>query len=109
MEFPDVDNSPLAVSRRENGHRYFQLPESLYDIFRSLIRARRGYPRGATLRGLQDPSELHRAANGDILVAVDFWRFEQEDEDMIAPGITSGVIIEYTKEAFAALLPANEI
>lgn len=109
MEFPEIDNSPRAKSIRDNGRRYFQLPEALYDSFRVLIKGRRGYPRGSTLRGLQRPSELHRALNGDVLISIDSWRFEEIDENMIAPYILSGVIKEYTKSEFEALLPTSQL
>ncbi len=109
MNFPDIDNTPLGISRRENTHRYFQLPVALYNGLCAAIDAKRDYPSGGTLRGLQPAAELPKAPNGHVLIAIDKWRFDSTDEAMIAPYIAQGVLVELPRAAFEALLPVQEL
>lgn len=105
MPLFEIDQSPLAVSRRENAHRFFCLPELLYVALKNQVNIDRGYPMGLTRDALQATVSLPTAPDGKKLIAIDCWRFTAADDVMLAPYLANGSIVELTHAEYIALLP----
>lgn len=91
-------------------HRYFKCDPDTYTQLASAVDQSRGYPRGVgtravTLRGLPLVGDLELANDdsGMVIIAIDKWRFEPEDDELLAPAIGAGLVEELTKAEFDAL------
>lgn len=104
----DEELTPIQQSITETGRRFFRLNEDTYVILCAEIDERRGFPSptGDTIRSLALPEEATRVHEGDdILVSVETWRILPEDEEMLAPALEIGQVIELTYSEYNDLLP----
>lgn len=94
----------------EETHRYYLVEPQIYDSLQKQIDITRGFPQGKTLRGLPLREELSVDIQGRVLIAVDKWRFIPEDTELIAPYISSGKIVEITRDEWWSILyPEDDI
>lgn len=96
----------------DDSHRFFACEGVTYTQLAAAVDQSRGYPRGVgtkavTLRGLPpfDELELANDDSGRGLIAIDRWRFQPADDDLLAPAIGAGLIEELTLEQYQALRP----
>ena len=81
-------------------HRFFRVEPASYLGLTSYVDTSRGYPTDTTDRGLPlFDWLLHEEETGWGIVPIDKWRFNEEDETVVAKAIADGVIEEITEEA----------
>ena len=82
-------------------HRFFRVEPDSYLGLTSYVDSSRGYPTETTDRGLPlFEWLLHEEETGWGIVPIDKWRFNEEDETVVAKAIADGVIEEITEEAY---------
>ena len=82
-------------------HRFFRVEPASYLGLTSYVDTSRGYPTDTTDRGLPlFDWLLHEEETGWGIVPIDKWRFNEEDETVVAKAIADGVIEEITEEAY---------
>lgn len=75
--------TPLQESVARTGRRYFRAAPEVYTLLCSEIDTRRGFPAGVeteakTLMSFPSAEDAPKAENGDVLVSVETWRFENQ-------------------------------
>lgn len=108
-----TEPTPIEDSIARTGRRYFRAVEPVYVGLCAEIDSRRGFPAGVgsdavTRRSFPPPTRAQRAANGDVLVSVETWRFEPDDSIMINNAISNGLVLELTDIEYTELLPKSE-
>ena len=73
-----------------------------YTALTGYVDASRGYPNETTERGLQLFEDLVHDENGWGLIAIDVWRFNDDDEVVIADAIDAGTVEELDRETYLA-------
>ena len=84
-------------------HRYFRVKAEVYPSITSHVDTTRGYPDETTQRGLQPFDELPKDEDGWGLIAIDEWRFQEEDNALIDNVLEAGAAEELTREAYFSL------
>lgn len=85
----------------ESPHRYFKVSAEAYSGVENYVNTSRSYPTETTQRGLQVFDDLPKdKSDGWGLIAIDDWRFDSEDEVVIADLVTSGKAGEMEKGAW---------
>lgn len=100
--------TPIQESRAKTGFRFYSCDVALYDQLSKSVDESRQYPnrQGTTLRGLPESQFLKMATDGsgNLLIAIDCWRFTQEDDDMIEAA--GDGVKELTQTEFNLIRPA---
>jgi len=82
-------------------HRFFRVEPDSYLELTSYVDTSRGYPTDTTDRGLPlFEWLLHEEETGWGILPIDKWRFNEEDETVVAKAIADGVVEEITEEAY---------
>ena len=82
-------------------HRFFRVEPDSYLGLTSYVDTSRGYPTDTTDRGLPlFDWLLHEEETGWGILPIDKWRFNEEDETVVAKAIADGVVEEITEEAY---------
>jgi len=82
-------------------HRFFRVKPTAYSSLTSYVDSSRGYPTSTTDRGLPlFDWLLHEEETGWGILPIDKWRFNEEDEAVVAKAIADGVVEEITEEAY---------
>ena len=82
-------------------HRFFRVEPTAYLGLTSYVDSSRGYPTDTTDRGLPlFDWLLHEEETGWGILPIDKWRFNEEDETVVAKAIAGGVVEEITEEAY---------
>ena len=82
-------------------HRFFRVEPTAYLGLTSYVDSSRGYPTATTDRGLPlFDWLLHEEDTGWGIIPIDKWRFNEEDETVVAKAIADGVVEEITEEAY---------
>ena len=82
-------------------HRFFRVEPTSYLGLTSYVDSSRGYPTETTDRGLPlFEWLLHEEETGWGLIAIDKWRFTDDDEVVITKAINDGVVEEITEESY---------
>ena len=82
-------------------HRFFRVDPDSYLGLTSYVDTSRGYPTDTTDRGLPlFDWLLHEEETGWGILPIDKWRFNEEDETVVAKAIADGVVEEITEEAY---------
>jgi hypothetical protein len=84
-------------------HRYFRVKSEVYPSITAHVDTTRGYPDETTQRGLQPFQELPKDADGWGLIAIDNWRFQEEDNALINTVLDEGAADELTREEYENL------
>ena len=110
----DEELTPLELSRATTGRRFFRANPTVYAQLSAAIDTARGYPEGVgtaavTTRGLPEPGNLPTTENGDVLLSIEAWRVTAADEQMLAPAIAAGAVVELTADDYAeSQIPKSE-
>lgn len=100
--------TPIQESQARTGFRFFACDVLVYDQLSQKVDESRGYPnnQGTTLRGLPESQFLQIATDGsgNLLIAIDCWRFTPEDDAMIEAA--GDAIKELTQTEFNLIRPA---
>lgn len=98
--------TPIQESRAATGFRFFSCDVGLYDQLSKAVDESRNYPRGGSDRGLPESSFLQMATDGsgNLLIAIDCWRFTPEDDAMIEAA--GDGVKELTETEFNLIRPA---
>ena len=100
--------TPIQESQAATGFRFFACDVLVYDQLSQKVDESRGYPnnQGTTLRGLPESQFLQMATDGsgNLLIAIDSWRFTPEDDAMIEAA--GDGIKELTQTQFNLIRPA---
>ena len=100
--------TPIQESQAATGFRFFACDVLVYDQLSQKVDESRGYPnrQGTTLRGLPESQFLQIATDGsgNLLIAIDCWRFTPEDDAMIEAA--GDAIKELTQTEFNLIRPA---
>ena len=84
-------------------YRQFRVDPAAYTALTAYVDSSRGYPNETTERGLQLFEDLVHDEDGWGLIAIDTWRFtEDEDEAVIAAAIEAGTVEELDRETYLA-------
>ncbi len=87
----------------ESPHRYFKVSAEAYPGVESYVNTSRSYPNETTQRGLQLFDNLPKdESDGWGLIAIDDWRFDAEDQVVIADLVASGKAEEMEQGAWMA-------
>ncbi len=85
----------------QSPHRYFKVSAQAYPGVEAYVKNSRGYPNETTERGLQLFDELPKdTSDGWGLIAIDDWRFDAEDQVVIADLVANGNAEEMEKGAW---------
>ena len=99
--------TPIQESQAATGFRFFACDVLVYDQLSQKVDESRGYPnnQGTTLRGLPESQFLQMATDGsgNLLIAIDCWRFTPEDDAMIEAA--GDAIKELTQTQFNLIRP----
>ena len=87
----------------ESPHRYFRVKSEVYPSITSHVDETRGYPDETTQRGLQPFEELPKDEDGWGLIAIDDWRFQEEDEEIVDGLLQTNAAEELTREVYTLL------
>lgn len=100
--------TPIQESQAKTGFRFFSCDVLVYDELSKKVDESRNYPnrQGTTLRGLPESRFLQMATDGsgNLLIAIDYWRFTPEDDAMIEAA--GDGIKELTQAEFNLIRPA---
>lgn len=100
--------TPIQESQAATGFRFFACDVLVYDQLSQKVDESRGYPnnQGTTLRGLPESQFLQMATDGsgNLLIAIDCWRFTPEDDAMIEAA--GDGVKELTQTEFNLIRPA---
>lgn len=100
--------TPIEISRSNSGFRFFSCDVLVFDELSKKVDESRGYPnrQGTTLRGLPESQFLGIATDGsgNVLIAIDCWRFTTEDDAMIESA--GDGVKELTQTEFNLIRPA---
>ena len=100
--------TPIQESQARTGFRFFACDVLVYDQLSQKVDESRNYPnrQGTTLRGLPESQFLQMATDGsgNLLIAIDCWRFTPEDDAMIEAA--GDAIKELTQTEFNLIRPA---
>ena len=107
MDEIDQPLTEIEQSRASTGYRYYACDKTIYNQLASAVDASRGYPKQHTKRGLPLVEELPEAIDGSgkVLIAIDCWRFNAEDDAMLEAPAAAGLVTELTKDDYIALKP----
>jgi hypothetical protein len=102
----DVPKTPIELSRANSGFRFYSCDVDLYAQLSKAVDESRNYPQGPTLRGLPESQFLQMATDGsgNLLIAIDCWRFTPEDDAMIEAA--GDGVKELTQTEFNLIRPA---
>lgn len=82
-------------------HRYFRIGPEAYSGVTSYVDTSRGYPNETTQRGLQLFEDLPKdESDGWGLIAIDVWRFNDDDQVVFADLIADGDAEELEKSVW---------
>jgi len=99
--------TPIQESQAQTGFRFFACDVLVYDQLSQKVDESRNYPnrQGTTLRGLPESQFLQMATDGsgNLLIAIDCWRFTPEDDAMIEAA--GDAIKELTQTQFNLIRP----
>ena len=100
--------TPIQESQARTGFRFFSCDVLVFDQLSKKVDESRNYPnrQGTTLRGLPESRFLQMATDGsgNLLIAIDCWRFTPEDDAMIEAA--GDGIKELTQTDFNLIRPA---
>ena len=100
--------TPIQESQARTGFRFFSCDVLVFDQLSKKVDESRNYPnrQGTTLRGLPESRFLQMATDGsgNLLIAIDSWRFTPEDDAMIEAA--GDGIKELTQTEFNLIRPA---
>lgn len=99
--------TPIQESQANSGFRFFSCDVLVYDQLSQKVDESRGYPNNkGTMRGLPESRFLQMATDGsgNVLIAIDCWRFTPEDDAMIEAA--GDAIKELTQTQFNLIRPA---
>jgi len=83
----------------QSPHRYFRINPEAYSGVASYVDTSRSYPNETTERGLQLFEDLPKdESDGWGLIAIDIWRFDDDDQVVVADLIANGNAEELSKE-----------
>jgi len=103
------DQEPLTEleqSRADTGFRYYIVQPDVYVALSAGVDQSRGYPNQNTLRGLPPVESLAEATDGSgLMIAIDCWRFNAADDQMLAGPIEDGTIEEVTEQTYLSVKP----
>lgn len=85
-----------------NPYRYFRVDPAAYPALTAYVDTSREYPNETTERGLQLFEDLVHEEDGWGLLPVDTWRFNDDDEVVIADAIAAGTVEELDMETYRA-------
>ena len=106
MDELDTPLTPIEESRAATGFRYYKFDPAVYGFICTAVDESRGYPKRYTHRALPLAEALPDATDGSgKLIAVDCWRFNAGDDELLSGPIAAGTVTEITKEAYDALKP----
>lgn len=105
---PDAPLTPLQDSAARTGRRYFACLLPVYQALTAAIDESRGYPIGTTIRGLPEAKDCQKDSDGRVLISVETARITKEDNEMLAPVMQLGYVIEYTKEEYETFYQLTE-
>ena len=101
--------TPIQESQARTGFRFFSCDVLVFDQLSKKVDESRNYPnrQGTTLRGLPESRFLQMATDGsgNLLIAIDSWRFTPEDDAMIEAA--GDGIKELTQAQFNLIRPAE--
>ena len=85
----------------ESPQRYFKISAGVYSGVESYVNTSRSYPNEKTERGLQLFEDLPRdESDGWGLIAIDIWRFNDDDQVVVADLIANGNAEELEKSVW---------
>lgn len=107
MDELETPLTPVEASRAATGFRYYVCEKTTYGQLAAAVDASRGYPKQYTKRGLPLVEELPEATDGSgkVLIAIDCWRFNADDDAMLEAPTAAGLVTELTKDDYDALKP----
>ena len=101
--------TPIEESRAKTGFRFYSCDVGVYEQLSKAVDKSRQYPnrQGTTLRGLPESRFLQMATDGsgNLLIAIDCWRFTPEDDAMIEAA--GDGVKELTQTEFNLIRPAS--
>jgi hypothetical protein len=82
--------------------RYFRVEPDAYEALTQYVDTSRGFPNETTQRGLQLFEWLPHEEDGWGIIAIDGWRFVEDDEVVITAAIEAGTVEELDRETYWA-------
>lgn len=102
----EIPLTELEQSRADTGFRYYIVQPDVYVALSAGVDQSRGYPNQNTLRGLPPVEQLAEATDGSgLMIAIDCWRFNAADDQMLAGPIGDGTIEEVTEQTYLSVKP----
>ncbi len=102
----EIPLTELEQSRADTGFRYYIVQPDVYVALSAGVDQSRGYPNQNTLRGLPPVEQLAEATDGSgLMIAIDCWRFNAADDQMLAGPIEDGTIEEVTEQTYLSVKP----
>ena len=102
----EIPLTEIEQSRADTGFRYYIVQPDVYVALSAGVDQSRGYPNQNTLRGLPPVEQLAEATDGSgLMIAIDCWRFNAADDQMLAGPIEDGTIEEVTEQTYLSVKP----
>ena len=86
----------------DSPYRYFRVDPDAYAALTDHVDISRGYPNETTERGLQLFEDLLHEEDGWGLIAIDVWRFTEDDDAVISAAVEAGTVEELDVEVYRA-------